>query len=149
MPDVVILSRVARIIIMGELTVPWEDNVEEVHERKKEKYEKLVMQCGEGCQRAISYPFEVGCRGFAVQSMMSFPCCFGVVRRRGECVRGLRRQLNLDQQGFGGRGVGGEEVRSSSVADQPSMSHRHKVTSAHPLHQSGTMIKGLKPLGGF
>ena len=29
-PDVVILSRVARIVTMGELTVPWEDNVEEL-----------------------------------------------------------------------------------------------------------------------
>ena len=46
-PDVVILSRTARIVIMSELTVPWEDNVEEAHERKKEKYEQLVMQCEE------------------------------------------------------------------------------------------------------
>ena len=46
-PDVMILSRAARIVIMDELTVPWEDNVEKGHERKKEKYEELVMQCEE------------------------------------------------------------------------------------------------------
>ena len=44
-PDVVILSRVARIVIMVQVTVPWEDNEEEAHERKKEKYEELVLQC--------------------------------------------------------------------------------------------------------
>ena len=42
---------------MGELTVPWEDNVEEAHERKKEKYEKLVMQCEEHGWRVHCYPF--------------------------------------------------------------------------------------------
>ena len=42
-PDVVILSRAVRIVIIGGLTVPWEDNVEEAHERKMEKYEELVM----------------------------------------------------------------------------------------------------------
>ena len=63
-PDVVILSRTARIVIMGELTVPWEDNVEEAHDRKKEKYEELVMQYKEHGWRAHCYPFEVGCRLF-------------------------------------------------------------------------------------
>ena len=60
-PDAVILSRAARIVIMGEFTVPWEDNVEEAHERKKEKYEELVMQSEEYGWRAHCYPFEVCC----------------------------------------------------------------------------------------
>ena len=46
-PDVMILSKAARIVIMSELSVPWEDNVEEARERKKERYEELVMQCEE------------------------------------------------------------------------------------------------------
>ncbi len=33
-PDVVITSRATRVVIMGELTVPWEDNVQEAYERK-------------------------------------------------------------------------------------------------------------------
>ena len=88
-PDVVILSRTARIVIMGELTVPWEDNVEEAHERKKEKYEELVMQCKECGWRAHCYPFEVGCRGFVARSTTSFLCCLGVVgkEKRRVCKR--------------------------------------------------------------
>ena len=84
-PDVVILSRAARIGIMDELKFPWEDNVEEVHERKKEKYEELVMQCEEHGWRAHFYPFEVGCRGFVAQPLMSFLHCLAVVakKRRG------------------------------------------------------------------
>ena len=77
-PDVVILSRVARIVIMGDLTVVWEDNEKEAHERKKEKYEELVMQCREHGWRAHCYPLEVGCRGLIAQSTMSFLCSLGV-----------------------------------------------------------------------
>ena len=109
-PDVVILSRVARILIMGELTVPWEDNVEEAHERKKEKYEELVMQSEECGWRAHCYPFEVGCRGFVAQPTMSFLHCLGVVgkEKRRVCKR-LEEAAESDQHGFGGRGVSGEE----------------------------------------
>ena len=75
-----ILSRTARIVIMGELTaVPWEDDVEEVHERKKEKYEELVMQCEELAWKAHCHPFEVGSRGFvAVNNVFSLllGCCW-------------------------------------------------------------------------
>ena len=88
-PDVMILSGTARIVIMGELTVPQEENVEEAHERKKEKYEELVMQC-EGCGwRAHCYPFEVGCRGFVASQQCLFSIAWVLLeRRRGECVRG-------------------------------------------------------------
>ena len=82
-------SRTARIVIMGELTVPWEDNVEEAHERKKGKYEELV-QCEECRCRVHCYAFEVGCRGFVAQSPLSFLHCLGVV---GEEKRTVCKKL--------------------------------------------------------
>ena len=56
-------------------------------------------------------------------------------------------QLNLDWHGFGGRGVSGEEVRSSSVTDQTSMSPRcrgHGLPPASKWYQD----HWAKPLGG-
>ncbi len=40
-PDIVVWSEVAKEGIIGELTVPWEDNIDEAHERKMAKYSDL------------------------------------------------------------------------------------------------------------
>ena len=71
-------------------------------------------------------PTVIPLRWGAEGSLHSQQCLFSVAwvfleRRRVECERSWRRQLNLDQHGFGGRGVSGEDVRSRSVADQPSI----------------------------
>ena len=50
-----ITSRAAKAVIMGELTVPWEDNIQEAFERKKEKYEELRLQCSERGWRAYCF----------------------------------------------------------------------------------------------
>ena len=73
---------------MGELTVPWEDNVERAHERKNENYEELVMQCGEHGWRVHCYPFEEMSRGFVTSQQCCF-CCLGVVgkEKRRVCER--------------------------------------------------------------
>ncbi len=42
-PDLIIWSREARIIIIGELSVPWEDNIDERNEFKRAKYQELVF----------------------------------------------------------------------------------------------------------
>ncbi len=44
-PDILLVSEVTRNIVMLELTVLWEDHLEEAHERKKMKYEELVIDC--------------------------------------------------------------------------------------------------------
>ena len=88
-PDVVILSRAARIVIMDELTVPWEDIVEGVHERKKEKYEELVSSVSSMGGGPTVIPLRWGAEGL----LHSQQCLFSVAwvlleKRRGECVRG-------------------------------------------------------------
>ncbi len=46
-PDVVVWSEVAKEVIIGELTVPWEGNIDEAHERKLAKYSDLRAECND------------------------------------------------------------------------------------------------------
>ena len=68
-PDMVLFSNSTRQVILWELTVPWEGNIEEAHERKLGKYQELVELCRHRGWRASCYPIEVGCRGFAGSSL--------------------------------------------------------------------------------
>lgn len=60
-PDIVVTSVVSKQVILLELTVPWEDRMEEAHERKRTKYSKLVEECQSNGWRARCQPIEVGC----------------------------------------------------------------------------------------
>ncbi|VDI13370.1 Hypothetical predicted protein [Mytilus galloprovincialis] len=44
-PDIVIWSPGTRQAVLLELTVPWEDRIEEAYERKMAKYQQLVEDC--------------------------------------------------------------------------------------------------------
>ncbi|RXN07453.1 reverse transcriptase [Labeo rohita] len=68
-PDMIITSEVSKELIMLELTVPWEERIEEANERKRPKYQELVEECRERGWRTIYEPIEVGCRGFAGRSL--------------------------------------------------------------------------------
>ena len=41
-PDMLIINEKERSIIIGELTVPWEENINAANERKNAKYKQLV-----------------------------------------------------------------------------------------------------------
>lgn len=68
-PDIVLLSDSSKQVILLELTVPWEERMEEASERKKEKYAELVKECRRRGWRARCLPIEVGGRGFAGKSL--------------------------------------------------------------------------------
>ncbi|KAK7913726.1 hypothetical protein WMY93_013937 [Mugilogobius chulae] len=68
-PDMVLLSETTRQVLLLELTVPWEDRIEEAFERKRAKYRELVNQCRSQGWQARCNPIEVGCRGFAGQGV--------------------------------------------------------------------------------
>ncbi|KAJ8008616.1 hypothetical protein DPEC_G00106730 [Dallia pectoralis] len=68
-PDMLLISETSKQIILLELTVPWEDRIEEANERKGAKYAELVEECRNNGWRARCEPIEVGCRGFAGQSL--------------------------------------------------------------------------------
>ena len=55
-PDVLLLSRKSKQLVMVELTVPWEERMEEAYARKKEKYEHLVQDCKDAGWKTNCYP---------------------------------------------------------------------------------------------
>ncbi|XP_056107596.1 uncharacterized protein LOC130085708 [Rhinichthys klamathensis goyatoka] len=71
-PDIVLWSGSARIVQLIELTVPWEDAVDEAYERKKLRYAHLATEAEQRGWRVQVYPVEVGCRGFVAHSTTRF-----------------------------------------------------------------------------
>lgn len=63
-PDIILVSEATKQLILLELTVPWEERMEEAQERKREKYQELVEQCRANGWRTRCMPVEVGSRGF-------------------------------------------------------------------------------------
>ena len=81
-PDLVCVDHVGRIVVLGELTVPWEEAISEAHERKLRRYEELaqeVRERGWGCE---VNPFEVGVRGFRAASVKKLLRRTRVVQQR-------------------------------------------------------------------
>ncbi|KAI2645803.1 Regulatory protein RecX [Labeo rohita] len=68
-PDMIITSEVSKQLIMLELTMPWEERIEEANERKRTKYQELVEECRERGWRTIYEPTEVGCSGLTGRSL--------------------------------------------------------------------------------
>ena len=71
-PDIIIWSETGKEVIIGELTVPWEDNIYEAHERKRTKYTELAAECRDRGWKGLCYPFEVGCCGFIANSIQKW-----------------------------------------------------------------------------
>ena len=78
-PDIVVFSRRTKQVVMIELTVPWEERVEESNERKLAKYQPLVDACKAKGWRTWCFAVEVGCRGFVAQSMWRMFGRLGIV----------------------------------------------------------------------
>ena len=84
-PDIVIWSTSTKQAILVELTVPWEERIEDAYERKLAKYQDLVADCQQQGWRVWCLPVEVGCRGFVGQSLWRALRVIGVIgveRRR-------------------------------------------------------------------
>lgn len=81
--DICLVSESTKNIIIIDLTVLWEDCVEEAQVRKRTKYEQLVINCHTQGGKVGSMPIEVRCRGFVGRSLhkaLSFSGC----RRSGK-----------------------------------------------------------------
>nr|XP_061841396.1 uncharacterized protein LOC133622576 [Nerophis lumbriciformis] len=83
-PDMIIISEASKHLIMLELTVPWEERIEEANEKKRAKYQELVEDCRGRGWRTFYEPIEVGCRGFAGRSLCKVLGRLGV---KGEAKR--------------------------------------------------------------
>ncbi|KAI8507131.1 hypothetical protein Bbelb_155700 [Branchiostoma belcheri] len=62
------LQKTTQVVLL-ELTVPWEDRMEEANERKRMKYQELASRCREKGWKTWYFQVEVGCRGFIGQTM--------------------------------------------------------------------------------
>ncbi len=78
-PDIVLWSERSRQVVMVELTVPWEERVEEAYHMKRNKYEELRLECVSKGWKCWVFPVEVGSRGFPAQSMWSTLSKLGLV----------------------------------------------------------------------
>ncbi len=65
----ILVSEATKQLILLELTVPWEERMEEAQGRKWEKYQELVENCRRNGWRTRCMPVEVGSRGFASHSL--------------------------------------------------------------------------------
>ena len=68
-PDMIITSESTKLIVLVELTVPWEDRIDEAHELKRAKYEPILSDAQRNGWTTHNFPIEVGCRGFAGRSI--------------------------------------------------------------------------------
>ena len=62
-PEIVIWSLATKQAILLELTVPWEDRIDDAHGLKSLKYQNLVKNSQQNEWMLCSCAAEVGCRG--------------------------------------------------------------------------------------
>ena len=55
-PDLAVWSKRGRVVVVGELAVPWEDNIDERNEFKRAKYLDLVHECKGRGWTVFCYP---------------------------------------------------------------------------------------------
>ncbi|KAK0151659.1 hypothetical protein N1851_007037 [Merluccius polli] len=83
----VLWSPTTKLAYVVELTVPWEDGVEEAYERKKNKYSDLAAEASQNGWKTNIFPVEVGCRGFVATSTT------GLLRKIRVKVRSLQQAI--------------------------------------------------------
>ena len=71
-PDIVVWSTTAKIVILGELTCPAEENISAANARKLERYVRLCEKIRENGWTAIERTIEAGARGFVGHRFRSF-----------------------------------------------------------------------------
>ena len=95
-PDIVIFSNSTKQVVLCELTVPWEENIEEAFERKMAKYQELVESCRSRKWRASCCPVEIGCRGFAGRSLCKTFSFLGIAgAKKRKAIRDLSESAEL------------------------------------------------------
>ena len=90
-PDLVMWSSSRKVVLIIELTVPWEAAVGEAYERKQLKYADIAAEAEQRGWRARVLPVEVGCRGFVATSTTRLLKGMGV---RGQAFRRAVKSLS-------------------------------------------------------
>jgi len=85
-PDIVMISRRIKRVILCELTCPWEENAEWAHERKLEKYEELKNEIMSNSWAVSVYAVEVCGRGFVSRSLRGYLTAIGCDNKKIKAV---------------------------------------------------------------
>ncbi|KAI7789396.1 putative tyrosine-protein kinase transmembrane receptor ROR2 [Triplophysa rosa] len=88
--DMVLWSSSSRTVLIVELTVPWEEAINEAFERKNLRYAKLAVEAEDRGWTAKVFPVEVGCRGFVSNSTTRLLKKVGI---RGQAQRTVVKEL--------------------------------------------------------
>ncbi|XP_060082599.1 uncharacterized protein LOC132561904 [Ylistrum balloti] len=125
-PDIVMSSQHSKLVIVIELTVPWEEGCEEAHERKKTKFDELMAKCRQRGRTVWLFPVEVGCRGFRAQSLWRMLQTLGITGRTRSAV--IRRLAEAAEKACAGYDT--DEIsrygsqRGQSVVWPPLLAHQ-------------------------
>ena len=90
-PDIVLWAKDSKQLAMVELTVPWEERVEEAYHLKRDKYTDLQASCIEKGWKTWVLPVEIGCRGFPSRSLWSMFRTLGV---NGKTRKAIIRRMS-------------------------------------------------------
>ena len=88
--EIALTTNTCKLVYIIELTVPWEDAIEEAYERKKLRYSNLAADAEDRGWNARVLPVEVGCRGFVARSTSKLLREVGV---RGQAHRQAIKEL--------------------------------------------------------
>ena len=108
-PDVTLLDGEGRKIILGELTVPWEESIGDARQRKLDRYEELRVEIGERGWKVEVIPFEADCCGSSQLQWVaswSWLVLVEVDRWQKRWERESGRRQYLDSTGLGATGNG-------------------------------------------
>ena len=91
-PDIVLYSVVEKTVILIELTCPCEENMEQWHQTKYDKYEPLSSAIKSNGWKVNLFPIEVGARGYCSTSVKS---CFQRLGFSNKQVRSTLKSLSF------------------------------------------------------
>ena len=91
-PDAVVWCDERKIVIILELTVPWEENINAAEERKQERYMNLIEECKEKGWEVEYHHMAVGVRGYVDKGLVN------LFRKRFCCTNTEVRQFVQETQ---------------------------------------------------
>ncbi len=91
-PDIVLVDRAGREITIGELTVPFERNIDEAHKRKIEKYSSLKSDIEDNGYTCNVLCFEIGSHGFIPKATKQ--CIHGLMVKYNSKCKFLKCHMN-------------------------------------------------------
>ncbi|KAK0145573.1 hypothetical protein N1851_015527 [Merluccius polli] len=91
-PDLLLWSDREKAVFLVELTIPWEDRVEEANELKRAKYTEIAEEAAQRGWSVRLRPIEIGARGFVARSAISLLSELGI---RGRSLRQVVSSMSL------------------------------------------------------